>query len=149
MKKVAIGCGIAALVVLALIIAVFVFGARWMKGQLADMQRYEETTELMVSTYGAPEEFLPPADGVYDPERIALFVRMRGEIADAGASFVADAEELATKLQQHFTGQAQAAAGQAAGAASLDDVSVWADTQTSAIVVSAPPIEWPQTITRS
>jgi len=49
----------------------------------------------------------------------------------------ADAEELATKLQTHFTAQA-GAAGQAA-AASLDNVSVWADTQTNALVVNAPP----------
>jgi len=51
----------------------------------------------------------------------------------------ADAEDLATKLQQHFTSQVQAAAGQAAGAASPDNVSVWADTQNNAIVISAPP----------
>ena len=55
----------------------------------------------------------------------------------------ADAEELATKLQQHFAEQAQSVAGggqQAAPAAArLGDVSVWADTQTNAIVVSAPP----------
>ena len=53
----------------------------------------------------------------------------------------ADAEELATKLQQHFSEQAQTGAGgQAAPAtSSFGDVSVWADTQTNAIVVSAPP----------
>jgi general secretion pathway protein D len=51
----------------------------------------------------------------------------------------ADAEELATKLQEHFNGQAQAAAGQAAGAGTKREVSVWADTQTNAIVVDAPP----------
>jgi general secretion pathway protein D len=53
----------------------------------------------------------------------------------------ADAEELATKLQEHFSGQVQAAAGgQAAGAAtSRNEVSVWADTQTNALVVNAPP----------
>jgi general secretion pathway protein D len=54
----------------------------------------------------------------------------------------ADAEELATKLQQHFSEQAQSAAGsgqQAPATAALGDVSVWADTQTNAIVVSAPP----------
>ena len=52
----------------------------------------------------------------------------------------ADAEELATKLQQHFSGQAQAAAGQGATAAvTANEVSVWADTQTNAIIVSAPP----------
>jgi len=53
----------------------------------------------------------------------------------------ADAEELATKLQEHFNGQAQAATGggQAAGAGAQREVSVWADTQTNAIVVNAPP----------
>ena len=52
----------------------------------------------------------------------------------------ADAEELATKLQQHFTTQAQqGAAGQAAGSSPTGNVSVWADTQTNAIVVNAPP----------
>jgi len=52
----------------------------------------------------------------------------------------ADSEDLSTKLQQHFTGQMQATAGQAAGASpSMDGISVWADTQTNAIVVNAPP----------
>jgi general secretion pathway protein D len=52
----------------------------------------------------------------------------------------ANAEELSTKLQTHFTSQAGAAAGQAAAAAGgADSISVWADTQTNAIVVNAPP----------
>jgi len=53
----------------------------------------------------------------------------------------ADAEELATKLQQHFAGQAQggAAGAQAGGQAALNNVSVWADTQTNALVMNAPP----------
>ena len=54
----------------------------------------------------------------------------------------ADAEELATKLQQHFQGQAAAAQGAGGAAATPSqngEVSVWADTQTNAIVVNAPP----------
>ncbi len=54
----------------------------------------------------------------------------------------ADAEELATKLQQHFTSARGGAAGQpagGAGAAAADGVSVWADAQTNAIVIDAPP----------
>ncbi|MDH3364031.1 MAG: type II secretion system secretin GspD, partial [Gammaproteobacteria bacterium] len=52
----------------------------------------------------------------------------------------ADAEDLASKLQQHFSAQAagSAAAG-ATAAVSADRISVWADTQTNAIVVNAPP----------
>jgi len=52
----------------------------------------------------------------------------------------ADAEELATKLQQHFTSQAQAAGGgQAAAATALDGANVWADAQTNALVLNGPP----------
>lgn len=51
----------------------------------------------------------------------------------------ADAEELATKLQAHFTTQTTGATGQAAGALSGDSVSVWADTQTNALIANAPP----------
>ncbi len=52
----------------------------------------------------------------------------------------ADAEDLSTKLQTHFTTQAQGTpAGQAAGAGSVDNISIWADTQTNAIVLTAPP----------
>ena len=52
----------------------------------------------------------------------------------------ADAEELATKLQAHFTNQVSAAAGGGQAApSSLDNVNVWADPQTNAIIVDAPP----------
>ncbi len=50
----------------------------------------------------------------------------------------ADAEELATKLQQHFANQS-GGAGAANVSGSSDDVSVWGDTQTNAIIVKAPP----------
>ena len=50
----------------------------------------------------------------------------------------ADAEELATKLQQHFENQS-GGAGAANVSGSSDDVSVWGDTQTNAIIVKAPP----------
>jgi general secretion pathway protein D len=50
-----------------------------------------------------------------------------------------DAEEMATKLQQNFTTQTQSPAGQAATAAGMGDISVWADTQTNALVINAPP----------
>ncbi|MEJ2273245.1 MAG: type II secretion system secretin GspD [Woeseiaceae bacterium] len=59
----------------------------------------------------------------------------------------ANAEELATKLQEHFTGQLQAQAGAAGGAggaaavapANRSEVSIWADTQTNALIINAAP----------
>src|SRR5690606_6845894 len=78
----------------------------------------------------------------------ALVAHLDTPLEDGGDTQVrylryANAEELATKLQQHFTQQATAAAGQngapAAGGASLEGVNVWSDPQTNAIIVNAPP----------
>lgn len=82
----------------------------------------------------------------------ALIAHLDTPLEDGGDTQVrylryTDAEELAAKLQQHFSQQIQAAAAGAGGAAgaapaaggSNADVSVWADTQTNALVMTAPP----------
>ena len=73
----------------------------------------------------------------------ALIAHLDTPLEDGGDTQVrylryADAEELSTKLQQHFVQQA-AADGAAPSATSGAQVSVWADAQTNAIVVNAPP----------
>ena len=73
----------------------------------------------------------------------ALIAHLDTPLEDGGDTQVrylryADAEALSTKLQQHFTQQA-AAEGAAVSSASGAHISVWADTQTNAIVVNAPP----------
>ncbi len=72
----------------------------------------------------------------------ALIAHLDTPLEDGGSTQVrylryANAEELAGKLQTHFT--QQSTAGAAAGASNADQVSVWADPQTNAIVVNAPP----------
>jgi general secretion pathway protein D len=73
----------------------------------------------------------------------ALIAHLDTPLEDGGDTQVrylryADSEELATKLQSHFT--AQTAGGQAAATpAATNSVSVWADTQTNAIIINAPP----------
>ncbi len=74
----------------------------------------------------------------------ALIAHLDTPLEDGGDTRVrylryADAEELASKLQQHFTTQLQATAGQAGAGPSTNSVSVWADPQTNAIVINAPP----------
>jgi general secretion pathway protein D len=73
----------------------------------------------------------------------ALIAHLDTPLEDGGSTQVrylryADAENLATKLQTHFTQQATAGAA-TAGPVSADQVSVWSDPQTNAIVVNAPP----------
>ncbi len=75
----------------------------------------------------------------------ALIAHLDTPLEDGGDTQVrylryADAEELSGKLQQHFSQQLAGAAG--AGQASAtggDQVSVWADTQTNALIMNAPP----------
>ncbi len=75
----------------------------------------------------------------------ALIAHLDTPLEDGGDTQVrylryADAEELATKLQQHFTNQqTQAAGAQGAAASTATPISVWADTQTNAIIINAPP----------
>lgn len=78
----------------------------------------------------------------------ALVAHLDTPLEDGGDSQVrylryADAEELSAKLQQHFTEQATAATGAdgagAGGGIRMEGVNVWADPQTNAIVVNAPP----------
>jgi general secretion pathway protein D len=75
----------------------------------------------------------------------ALIAHLDSPLEDGGDTRVrylhyADAEDLAVKLQSHFTAQVQATAG-GAGASPVGntDVSVWADAQTNALVINAPP----------
>jgi len=72
----------------------------------------------------------------------ALLAHLDTPLEDGGDTQVrylryADAEELAAKLQQHFTSQQAAAAG-AGNTVQADPVSVWADPQNNALIVSAP-----------
>lgn len=74
----------------------------------------------------------------------ALIAHLDTPLEDGGDTQVrylryADAEELAAKLQQHATQQQSGAAGAGATATPQDPINVWADTQTNAIVVNAPP----------
>ena len=75
----------------------------------------------------------------------ALLAHLDTPLEDGGDTQVrylryADAEELSTKLQQHYqTQQTAAATGGAANTVQTDPISVWADAQNNAIVVTAPP----------
>ncbi|HEX5787790.1 MAG TPA: type II secretion system secretin GspD, partial [Woeseiaceae bacterium] len=75
----------------------------------------------------------------------ALVAHLDTPLEDGGDTQVrylqyADAEELATKLQQHAATSLGNAAGVPTGAEGEQaNVNVWADTQTNAIVVNAPP----------
>jgi hypothetical protein len=111
MKKIAIGCGIAALIVAGIGIGAGVFGVRWVKQQMADAQRLERVMEEMESAYGKPEEFQPPDDGKYPADRVELFVQMRGELLSAGEEFHFEVEDMALEGKKGWLSGVRAVIG--------------------------------------
>ncbi|MEQ8205641.1 MAG: type II secretion system secretin GspD, partial [Woeseia sp.] len=74
----------------------------------------------------------------------ALIAHLDTPLEDGGDTQVrylryADAEELSGKLQQHFAQQVAAAGAAQGGGSSSTEVSVWADAQTNALIMNAPP----------
>lgn len=102
MRKIAIGCGIAALVIAVLLVGAGVFTVRWVKDQMVDAERLTRIASEMESEYGAPETFVPPADGRYAPERIELFTRLRGELQDTGAGLRESTNRIADGGKQRW-----------------------------------------------
>jgi hypothetical protein len=102
MKKVAIGCGIAALIFIAIGIGATVLGVRWMNHQVADAERYETVTNQMVAEYGEAEAWAPPVDGNYDPARVALFAELRTRVHGAGDHLRDEAADMATGQNKNW-----------------------------------------------
>ncbi|MBJ88474.1 MAG: type II secretion system protein GspD [Woeseia sp.] len=72
----------------------------------------------------------------------ALIAHLDTPLEDGGDTQVrylqfADAEDLSTKLQQHFSQQVSAESGSSGNPNA--NVSIWADVQTNALVINAPP----------
>lgn len=77
MKKFAIGCGVLMVLVLGLFAGgLFMFG-RWAKDALPDVERSTQLRQELDATYATPAAYVPPVDGVYAPDRVALFVDLR------------------------------------------------------------------------
>lgn len=85
MKKFLIGCGVlTGLAVLVLAGASF-FAVRWFKENAADLQRVEELENTMVERFGNPVDFVPPVDGVYEADRVRLYVDLREDLQGLSA----------------------------------------------------------------
>ena len=99
MRKLLIGCGVAAALVVALLIAGGVFVASWFKKQFPEAGQLEKRRTEMVQKFGRPESFVPPLEGVPAAARLGNFVALRESLViqrDAAAarlgSFVSEVQ---------------------------------------------------------
>lgn len=84
MKKVLIGCGVVTVVVLLLLVGGGVFVTRWLQDQFPDTDVLEQRERRITERFGEPREWVAPLDGVYDPDRVATFVRLRSQLLPHG-----------------------------------------------------------------
>lgn len=80
MKKIAIGCGVLALITIGLGIAGVYLFSRWAEDHFPDTGAAARIRTELDATYGPADEYVPPVDGAYDPERVAVFVDVREQL---------------------------------------------------------------------
>ncbi len=94
LKKFLIGCAVVTAVLALLLIGGGIFVGKWFASQLPDTDRVESFEQQMADRFGPVSDFVPPADGVYDPSRVAIFVDLRERIVDLGRPVAEGYDEL-------------------------------------------------------
>ncbi len=94
MKKLLVGCGIAVVVTLLLLVGAGVFVTRWVQDRMPDMERLGEYESTLVERHGEADAWTPPLDGVYEMERVARFVQIRQALRPAHERMAARFDEL-------------------------------------------------------
>lgn len=77
MKKLLIGCGIVALVLLVLSVGGGVVSYYWFRSQMPDMAQVKDARRELGERFGPRDEYAPDLDGRLLPERIELFLAVR------------------------------------------------------------------------
>ena len=80
MKKVLIGCGITAAVLVVVVIAVSAYFVSWFKNASPDSDHLKAVRTEMVELYGERDDFTPPLDGELDSNRLGLFLEIREDL---------------------------------------------------------------------
>lgn len=89
MRRILIGCGIACLLVIVLLVAGGIAVGSWVRSKV-DTKQVESLHAELDKRFGTAEDWVPPLDGTIDPARIALFASVRDSIAAVRKSAAAD-----------------------------------------------------------
>lgn len=94
MKKLLVGCGVAVVVILLLLVGAGVFVTRWVQDRMPDMEKLGEYESTLVARHGEADVWTPPLDGVYEMERVARFVQIRQALRPAHQRMAARFDDL-------------------------------------------------------
>ena len=98
MKKILMGCGILALLVLVVLGGGMYYLFHTVREHAPQAERIEEYERQMRERFGRAEDYVPPRAGI-EPERLALFVDVRERLKDAGSPIAARIDVLAQEMR--------------------------------------------------
>jgi hypothetical protein len=81
MRKVLIGCGIVAALLVAVLIVGGMMISTWFRSKFPEVERIETNQNAMRERFGDPERYTPPRDGSLPPERLEIFVALRESLS--------------------------------------------------------------------
>ncbi|MFQ5599274.1 MAG: hypothetical protein ACE5G2_01830 [Candidatus Krumholzibacteriia bacterium] len=99
MKKVLVGCAVAAGVLLLLGVVSGVLVVNWVRKELPEMKRLTEAREALIERFGDREDYVPALDAQLRPERIELFVSAREHLLFDRAEVAARLESFIKKTR--------------------------------------------------
>lgn len=107
-QKWLIGCGIGCAVIIVLIVGLVTGAVVYVRGKFQPLREATDSHNRLVTAYGAPEAFIPPADGAISRERMEAFLSVRDSLKDAQARMDAalanfDFERLDAKRPSFWT----------------------------------------------
>jgi TonB family protein len=77
------GCGVGCAALILLIVGLVTTGILFVRGKIQPLQEASESRKAVIAAHGAPESFVPPANGAVAPERMEAFLAVRDAIKDA------------------------------------------------------------------
>jgi hypothetical protein len=98
MKKILIGCGVVALLLLLLGGGAMLYMVQTVRKQAPHAERVELFEQRMRERFGEPEEFVPPREGV-DARRFALFMDVRESLRETGVPVARRIDQIAREFQ--------------------------------------------------
>ncbi len=121
MKKFFIGCGVLTGIGILLLVGTSFFAVRWFKSNAPDLDRLDRYETELTDRFGQVADFVPPAQGAYDPERARLYVKVRRRLHEIGAPLRSRIQSDVDKDSPSHRGLRKFVAGLKSGAAYLRD----------------------------
>ena len=82
-QKWLIGCGIGCAVIIVLIVGLVAGAVVYVRGRFQPLQEAADSHKRLVTAFGAPDAFIPPANGAISQERMEAFLSVRDSLKDA------------------------------------------------------------------